>query len=138
MIPPPPRSTRTYTLFPYTTLFRSAGIGQCLFRRGRAHDIVGFAGAGLGERDHADAGNDDAMGHGEAPVRMGSPPLSRNAPPRSPSRKAGLMRNVAPKCGAPPPFWRVGRPKKGVSGVLRNAVSRRAEEQPVGKKWVRK
>src|SRR3546814_13764097 len=23
MIPPPPRSTRTYTLFPYTTLFRS-------------------------------------------------------------------------------------------------------------------
>src|SRR3546814_14096644 len=64
------------------------------------------------------------MGHGEAPVRMGSPPLSRNAPPRSPSRKAGLMRNVAPKCGATPPFWRVGRPKKGVSGVLRTAVSR--------------
>src|SRR3546814_7467264 len=24
MLPPPPRSTRTYTLFPYTTLFRSA------------------------------------------------------------------------------------------------------------------
>src|SRR3546814_19608455 len=27
MIRPPPRSTRTYTLFPYTTLFRSGGIG---------------------------------------------------------------------------------------------------------------
>src|SRR3546814_15500385 len=28
MIRPPPRSTRTYTLFPYTTLFRSAGFDQ--------------------------------------------------------------------------------------------------------------
>src|SRR3546814_7963050 len=26
MIRPPPRSTRTYTLFPYTTLFRSRGV----------------------------------------------------------------------------------------------------------------
>src|SRR3546814_13122808 len=26
MIRPPPRSTRTYTLFPYTTLFRSGGL----------------------------------------------------------------------------------------------------------------
>src|SRR3546814_11790469 len=32
MIRRPPRSTRTDTLFPYTTLFRS---GQCLGRRGR-------------------------------------------------------------------------------------------------------
>src|SRR3546814_7195696 len=30
MIRPPPRSTRTDTLFPYTTLFRSAG-EQCRF-----------------------------------------------------------------------------------------------------------
>src|SRR3546814_19949910 len=28
MIRRPPRSTRTYTLFPYTTLFRSALLGQ--------------------------------------------------------------------------------------------------------------
>src|SRR3546814_4294783 len=28
MIRRPPRSTRTYTLFPYTTLFRSAGGGR--------------------------------------------------------------------------------------------------------------
>src|SRR3546814_8967926 len=28
MIRLPPRSTRTYTLFPYTTLFRSASLGQ--------------------------------------------------------------------------------------------------------------
>src|SRR3546814_17830520 len=30
MIPRPPRSTRTDTLFPYTTLFRSARLFQCL------------------------------------------------------------------------------------------------------------
>src|SRR6059058_6320553 len=28
MIRPPPRSTRRYTLFPYTTLFRSVGRGR--------------------------------------------------------------------------------------------------------------
>src|SRR3546814_12243488 len=32
MIVPPPRSTRTYTLFPYTTLFRSVAAG------GQLHD----------------------------------------------------------------------------------------------------
>src|SRR3546814_19091759 len=30
MIPRPPRSTRTDTLFPYTTLFRSVALGFCL------------------------------------------------------------------------------------------------------------
>src|SRR3546814_19288035 len=29
MIRRPPRSTRTDTLFPYTTLFRSPGVGNC-------------------------------------------------------------------------------------------------------------
>src|SRR3546814_14380377 len=34
MIRPPPRSTRTNTLFPYTTLFRSGGsVGSCLSDR---------------------------------------------------------------------------------------------------------
>src|SRR3546814_12720707 len=33
MLRRPPRSTRTDTLFPYTTLFRSAGVGRA--RRGR-------------------------------------------------------------------------------------------------------
>src|SRR3546814_7052348 len=38
MIRRPPRSTRTDTLFPYTTLFRSAPqpLGRCLRNRGRA------------------------------------------------------------------------------------------------------
>src|SRR3546814_2123122 len=34
MIRRPPRSTRTDTLFPYTTLFRSLGIGVLTFVRG--------------------------------------------------------------------------------------------------------
>src|SRR3546814_5240934 len=35
MVPRPPRSTRTYTLFPYTTLFRSRPRYGC----GRAHGL---------------------------------------------------------------------------------------------------
>src|SRR3546814_13590857 len=37
MLPPPPRSTRPYTLFPYTTLFRSRFLQRCglLFRAAR-------------------------------------------------------------------------------------------------------
>src|SRR3546814_8529374 len=50
MIPRPPRSTRTDTLFPYTTLFRSVKAVKLLFRpdevdqahaQGLAVDIVG-------------------------------------------------------------------------------------------------
>src|SRR3546814_9464848 len=58
MIRRPPRSTRTDTLFPYTTLFRSRGdrIGQDrgLFRsdrRGRGEGRAG-AGSGAGNRAH--------------------------------------------------------------------------------------
>src|SRR3546814_10949409 len=36
MIRPPPRSTRTDTLFPYTTLFRSRRLFDRVFHRGRA------------------------------------------------------------------------------------------------------
>src|SRR3546814_15967447 len=37
MIPQPPRSTRTDTLFPYTTLFRSEGLGPPALRRRRPY-----------------------------------------------------------------------------------------------------
>src|SRR3546814_18705110 len=45
MIRRPPRSTRTDTLFPYTTLFRSAGLaaGRRPFRPGAALRLVGNA-----------------------------------------------------------------------------------------------
>src|SRR3546814_16992478 len=51
MIRRPPRATRTYTLFPYTTLFRSRGsISEIEFqsavrRKGDAHRDFGCAGA---------------------------------------------------------------------------------------------
>src|SRR3546814_15147733 len=46
----PPRSTRTDTLFPYTTVFRSARLGQ---RAGEA--VIGFVGV-----DHLALGREDA------------------------------------------------------------------------------
>src|SRR3546814_10779254 len=63
MIRRPPRSTRTDTLFPYTTLFRSHG-----------EDAVGHGnGLGVGERDvgyrigaEGDAGDADAAAQGVA------------------------------------------------------------------------
>src|SRR3546814_3372283 len=43
MIRRPPRSTRTDTLFPYTTLFRS--MGACIWLAGRAHPPAGRSAA---------------------------------------------------------------------------------------------
>src|SRR3546814_10984107 len=45
MIRRPPRSTRTDTLFPYTTLFRSAHVSEC-----RAKPVAGDAMSGAIER----------------------------------------------------------------------------------------
>src|SRR3546814_18948816 len=39
----PPRSTRTDTLFPYPTLFRSEGIGVVTFHRPEARNALTFA-----------------------------------------------------------------------------------------------
>src|SRR3546814_1114607 len=47
MIRRPPRSTRTDTLFPYTTLFRSGRVG-----RGRREDREGLDREGRSCRDH--------------------------------------------------------------------------------------
>src|SRR3546814_14601239 len=54
MIRRPPRSTRTDTLFPYTTLFRSAGMGQ-----GVAHEVD--AAALPAGAEHAGHGRLDAL-----------------------------------------------------------------------------
>src|SRR3546814_16749231 len=40
MIRRPPRSTRTDTLFPYTTLFRSSGLHRCRIHQGHRADPV--------------------------------------------------------------------------------------------------
>src|SRR3546814_7400310 len=60
MIRRPPRSTRTDTLFPYTTLFRSAAIGLCLW---------------ICVCDAARSCRPRQLGHGEFPV-SGFPILS--------------------------------------------------------------
>src|SRR3546814_13854093 len=46
MIRRPPRSTRTDTLVPYTTLFRAAGIGEVRGRSVEAHQLGGHGPAG--------------------------------------------------------------------------------------------
>src|SRR3546814_8055649 len=62
MIRRPPRSTRTYTLFPYTTLFRSGDEredgerGQCFDNQTFAHGCkrpvgIGIGAFGIGPRD---------------------------------------------------------------------------------------
>src|SRR3546814_4477760 len=48
MIRRPPRSTRTDTLFPYTTLFRSEGAFPAAHPVGRGLVVPGLFGAGLG------------------------------------------------------------------------------------------
>src|SRR3546814_16293592 len=78
MIRRPPRSTRTDTLFPYTTLFRSRGVGKMLTDAGedRALDFLA-----LGRRlDYQFGGSEggvigDRRAAGEPRVGVGPPPL---------------------------------------------------------------
>src|SRR3546814_10105081 len=48
MIRRPPRSTRTDTLFPYTTLFRSAQIAEANGKLESTQQLAGLAGPALG------------------------------------------------------------------------------------------
>src|SRR3546814_3112142 len=63
MIRRPPRSTRTDTLFPYTTLFRSPGA------RGRRAELARLEGQGPGDRWRARQGLDQAQCAQEARAR---------------------------------------------------------------------
>src|SRR3546814_3759419 len=64
MIRRPPRSTRTVTLFPYTTLFRSAiGPGACARARHRVDTVV----AVIGDRDRVAAAR--CRAHARDPAR---------------------------------------------------------------------
>src|SRR3546814_12351249 len=69
MIPRPPISTRTYTLFPYTTLFRSAEIGAVVevLAGGLQHDYP-RAVIGIGQREGIDQRLDDGIVKGVALV----------------------------------------------------------------------
>src|SRR3546814_3372334 len=59
MIRRPPRSTRTDTLFPYTTLFRSGNVSLM-----PGSDPFSIGGAGGKDDDYSDAGIDSGMGSG--------------------------------------------------------------------------
>src|SRR3546814_7603909 len=73
MIRRPPRSTRTDTLFPYTTLFRSGGGGTVDHRRNvrRALPLAPVPGGGIRpqQRDHAQAGRGGSAGRPARPRR---------------------------------------------------------------------
>src|SRR3546814_12756059 len=80
MLPRPPRSTRTYTLFPYTTLFRSDGA---------AIAAGAWAKLGLAEFSKAVAGQRCGIAAGglhEGPVDAEQAQLGRPWPPRGERR----------------------------------------------------
>src|SRR3546814_7786282 len=83
MIRRPPRSTRTDTLFPYTTLFRSAG-PRAVETEGDADadDIVepGLQRCGHAEIIHGRADDDEVRRHqfGDQPVAFGEPGVLRS------------------------------------------------------------
>src|SRR3546814_14686810 len=52
MIRRPPRSTRTDTLFPYTTLFRSSNRGDLAVARPAVGDVLGAARGAAVEQNH--------------------------------------------------------------------------------------
>src|SRR3546814_7872131 len=81
MIRRPPRSTRTDTLFPYTTLFRSLGIGG-IQRQGDA-DLGQPLRGGLQPRQHAAGGLDIAVPQqavGAAGIVLGGEAAAELAP----------------------------------------------------------
>src|SRR3546814_3070608 len=76
MIRRPPRSTRTDTLFPYTTLFRSTGAGERIWRpvnnpmrpQVNSFSDTSLQGFGLMQRDrHFDHYQDDAVFYEKRP-----------------------------------------------------------------------
>src|SRR3546814_12754438 len=60
MIRRPPRSTRTDTLFPYTTLFRSILVDPCIGRRGGGFLLRDFGTLASGEQLVDEDGKRDA------------------------------------------------------------------------------
>src|SRR3546814_19302839 len=89
MIRRPPRSTRTDTLFPYTTLFRSGGhIGPRMFDQHRnLPRRAGPLSVPVGSRKtHIETPNPPATKRGAAPVHHGSRPVAAGAGANLPRR----------------------------------------------------
>src|SRR3546814_20767660 len=92
MIRRPPRSTRTDTLFPYTTLFRSTGEGGALIRTGsgavmREHSDVQQRGT---MREGPSARGRSRKGHLQEDTAQPNRHTTHNhPPPRSEERRVG-------------------------------------------------
>src|SRR3546814_4515864 len=86
MIRRPPRSTRTDTLFPYTTLFRSDGVAEA--GRGQPADPLAVAVDGLAAQQH-----EVGVVHGEAgePLLHAAGNLSLDRSPRSEEHTSELQ-----------------------------------------------
>src|SRR3546814_11949385 len=84
MIRRPPRSTRTYTLFPYTTLFRSPG-GRPRQRRSRARNVIEHARQRIAADDLETL---DSVGRGLHPSQQGER-VDRARAPRPADRARG-------------------------------------------------
>src|SRR3546814_8305638 len=105
MIPRPPRSTRTDTLFPYTTLFRSYPASPPARRRGSKPEI--------GDEPIADIESPPARRRGSKPppdrqseARLSSPPARRRG--SKPIPPEGLMERPA----SPPARRRGSKPDR--------------------------
>src|SRR3546814_14116741 len=102
MIRRPPRSTRTDTLFPYTTLFRSAG--DTLYRTGQCDDERIGCRHGGGARRRRDLQSDgEGLRRGGARGRSllrRRRSLARHGPPRVVARDQWQRHPILPDGGA--------------------------------------
>src|SRR3546814_20017514 len=92
MIRRPPRSTRTDTLFPYTTLFRSARTGSCRTARGSRAAVPRRGGPGQNQprvRSSMIVGDLDVMGVAVPPPRTDPPLVVDPDAVRSEERRVG-------------------------------------------------
>src|SRR3546814_15477745 len=119
MIRRPPRSTRTDTLFPYTTLFRSAHIALLGYADGERRYIIAPRGLEVGAT---------LLSGMDAPIRAGNTLPIRNIPVGSTIHCIEML----PGKGA-----QIAR-SAGASAVLlaREGVYARSEERRVGKECV--
>src|SRR3546814_6800461 len=96
MIRRPPRSTRTDTLFPYTTLFRSPGPPDRRLARPPAEDPTGSTGED--ESEERDPGSAAALGvRGVSPRKSAGERLRRSEAHSSASRRRAPQQSSSAK-----------------------------------------
>src|SRR3546814_19587929 len=124
MIRRPPRSTRTDTLFPYTTLFRSQRIPAGRLARHCGH------GAGIGRPNHRAGGR--AAGT-MVPEQRDRPDVDRLRRRLHPAVRRAIFRDKAGH-----PAETAARPairRRGADGAGDRHGALRSEEARVGKEW---